>query len=377
MSAGVVVGAVPEVVPRLHAQAVRMRRKTATTMVWAIGLLLCTEAALRVRAWHRHGSQAPVADIYQADEGSGRRLRPGAVLHGSERRLSINRLGFRGPDIALPKPPGTIRIAALGDSTTFGMEASDDASVWVGRMVAELNGRSTGGRFDAINGGVPGYALADSIRLLDERIAALEPDVVVVDQVATDIAAHARRQFGKSAMTVAPSAHLAGFFQEHSLLVNLVRQNTAALNARLIPQRRHDRLDDRGVEEYAARLAGLIDVCKRSGRRIVFCTAPRSFGDSAAPTNQFTLAASALAHNPALSLAALNDAFDRYNDAIRRVARATNTPLVDLDRLVPRRAEYFVDAVHLNDAGHALVGELVAQVIPKTLTDPILARSDP
>jgi lysophospholipase L1-like esterase len=354
-----------------------MGRKTTATMVWAIGLLLCTEAGLRVRAWHRLGSQTPVADIYQADDASGRRLRPGAVLHGSERRLSINRFGFRGPDISLPKPSGTLRIAVLGDSTTFGMEASDDASVWVERMVAELNGRSSGGHFDAINGGVPGYALADSIRLLDARIAALEPDIVVIEQVATDIAAHARRQFGKSAKAVALSASLAGFFQKHSLLVNLLRQNTAALNARLIPQRRHDRLDNRGVEEYSARLAGLIDVCQRNGRRVVLCTAPRSFGDPSASTDQFTLAASALAHNPALSLAAMNDAFDRYNDAIRRVARVTNTPLVDLDRLVPRRAEYFVDAVHLNNAGHTQVGDLVARTILRTYADPTFVLGDP
>jgi len=363
MSAGVVVSAVPEVLPRLRVPMPCARRKAVASMLWAFGLLLGGEASLRVRAWYRHGSQAPVADIYQADEGLGRRLKPGAVLAGSERRLSINRLGFRGPEIPLPKPPGTLRIAVLGDSTTFGLEASDDASVWVERMAAELNERSTPTRFDAVNGGVPGYTLADSAKLLEERIAILDPDFVVINQAATDISAHARRQFGDSARTVASSASLARIFQEHSLLVNLLRQNTAALSARLIPQRRRDGLDERGIIAYAARLQTLVEACKRPGRTALLCTVPRSFGDPSAPTDQFTLAASALAHNPALSLDGLNSAFDRYNHAIRRVAEAANAPLVDLDRLVPRRADYFVDAVHLNDAGHALVGKLVAQVI--------------
>ena len=71
----------------------------------------------------------------------------------------------------------------------------------------------------------------------------------------------------------------------------------------------------------------------------------------------------ALANNPTLSLVGLNDAFDRYNDAIRQVARTLDAPLVDLDRLIPKRGDYFVDAVHLNDAGHDLVGELVSRAI--------------
>ena len=35
--------------------------------------------------------------------------------------FGINALGFRGPEIALRKPPGTCRIVCLGDSTTFGI----------------------------------------------------------------------------------------------------------------------------------------------------------------------------------------------------------------------------------------------------------------
>ncbi len=375
MTAGLVVHGATEATACFGKRALRSRAKTASTIAWAIAMLLGTESALRVRAWYRHGSQSPVADIYEASDSLSRRLRPGAILEGHERQLSINRLGFRGPEIPVPKPDGTIRIAALGDSTTFGMEAGNDASVWVERMVAELNASSTGLHFDAINGGVPGFTIADSIRLFDQRIAKLGPDVVVVDQAATDIAAHARRQFGDSARTAAPAASLARFFQEHSLLINLLRQNTVALAARLIPQRRHDRLDSGGMEKFSARLAELLDSCRRNGLTVILCTAPRSFGDSSAASDQFALAASALAHNPALSLAGLNDAFDRYNDAIRRFARSNGVPVVDLDDLVPKRADYFVDAVHLNDAGHALVGKLVAERIRTALADLKIARS--
>ena len=364
-------------------------RKTLGTLVWVALLLFAGEVGLRVRAWQRHGSNAPVADIYEPDALLGRRLRPGTTLSGTTRRLSINRWGFRGPDIPRAKPPGTIRIASIGYSTKFGMEASDDDSVWVQHLIRSLNDNlagtdrdgsaNVGGdrRYDAVNGAVPGYTLAVSIEQLTDRIASFEPDIVVVNQVTTDIAAHSRRQFGRPAQTQAASSPVGRFFHQNSMLLNLVRQNTAAFRSKRIPQRLRGLLDDRGVADYAKRLADLVDLCRQRGWKIIFCTCPRSFGDDTASTDQYKLAATALANNPALSLRALNNAFDRYNDAIRNVADLQGVPLVDLDRQVPRRPDYFVDAVHLNDAGHRLVGELVTEAILRAAVQGGIARSDP
>jgi lysophospholipase L1-like esterase len=73
----------------------------------------------------------------------------------------------------------------------------------------------------------------------------------------------------------------------------------------------------------------------------------------------------------------LNDAFDRYNAAVREVAQRAGATLIDLDRDVPRRAAYFADAVHLNDAGHKLVGHVVAREIGKLVDNQAIARSTP
>ncbi len=350
--------------------------KSIWTLVWTISLLLLAESALRARSWYRLGVRGPVAEIYQLDQSGRRQLKPGATLNGSERRVQINRFGFRGREPQIPKPEGLVRIVALGDSTTFGMEASDDDSVWVSRLVTELGQRSAGA-FDAVNAGVPGYTLADSIELLDGRIAALDPDMVVVDQVATDIAAHARRQFGGSAKNSDSRAPVSQFLEEHSLLLNVLKVNSTPLTARLLSPRRHDSLDQSGIDRYADRLATLIHECRAHGWRAILCTAPRSFGDPSAPSDQFDLAASSLTNNPALTLAGLNDAFDRYNEAVRDVARRTDTPLIDLDRAVPRRADYFTDAIHLNDAGHQLVGQTVAMEIRRLIESQAVARSSP
>ena len=327
-------------------------------------LLIAAELAVRGRAWYRHGSASPVAGIYQADPILGRTLRPGTTLTGSGRQFSINRWGFRGPDFTREKPLNTLRIAVIGDSSSLGLEASSDDAVWVQCVVALLNSRGTR-RFEAVNGALPGYTLGVSTLQLSNRIAAFDPDVVVAYQVTADIAAHSGRQFAGARKADRVRSRLSRFLQKHSLLLNLIRVNMTGFRAKQATDLRYGRLDDDGLADYGRKLRGLVRLSADNGWRLVLCTCPRAFGDEAAPSDQHTLAASALANNPSLSLAGLNDAYDRYNDLIRAVARETGTPLVDVDEAVPRRADFFVDAVHLNDAGHRMVAEAVAAELMK------------
>ena len=137
--------------------------------------------------------------------------------------------------------------------------------------------------------------------------------------------------------------------------------NTTAIKAKYFEQGRFKRLDQAGLLAYESRLRNVADLCRRRGWRLVLCTGCRAFGDVTAPTDQYNLAQSALAANRWLSLDGLNDGFDRYNQAIRRVARECAVTLVDLDQLVPKRKAYFADAVHLSDLGHRVTGKAVAQ----------------
>ncbi len=347
------------------------RMKTACTLIWVVGLLAGLEFGLRARAVYRHGSASPVAGIYEADETHGRRLKPGATLTGKERRLSINDWGFRGAQIPKAKPANTIRIAALGDSTTFGLEASSDDAVWVSQMVRTLNDDGAiGKRFDAINAAVPGYTLDYSVHQMQANVAEFSPDIVVLLQTSTDIAAHSRRQWPRSSVNSPPRNGIARWVHRHSLLLNLVRVNAATFSGYLLGRDPTRRLDEDGLTDYRRGIRQLIDISEADNRRVVLCTCPRSFGDRSAPTSQAALATSALASNTAISLAGLNDAYDRYNDAIRSVAKERGVALVDLATLVPQRGDYFVDAVHLNDRGHQLVAQAVARTVAREIGRP-------
>ncbi|MFQ5461062.1 MAG: SGNH/GDSL hydrolase family protein [Phycisphaerae bacterium] len=352
------------------------RLKTLKTLLVTALLLGGAELSVRARAWYRHGAAGPVANIYEEDPVLGRRIRAGAVLAGHRRNLSVNRWGFRGPDIPLEKPPGTIRIATLGESTTFGLEARDNESVWPARLWQQLARNRPSLRFDFINAAVPGYTIDRCARVLYDRVTDFKPDIITILAATADITAQCRKQFARSTTHGESAAWPSRLFHDHSLLYNLLRVNTAGVRSELTPQHRDRRLEQRGVDHFAETLDQMVRFASRRGIHVVLCTYPRSFGDPTAPTPQATLGQSALANNPALTLAGLNDAYDRYNEAIRTVAARHTVTLVDLDRLIPRRKTYFHDAIHFSDSGHQLVAQVIARTLNPALPGGKMARGD-
>jgi lysophospholipase L1-like esterase len=117
------------------------------------------------------------------------RYRPGASVvlatPGGPQQLRINALGFRGREVVLPKPPGSVRVACLGASTTA-QGPSDDAT-YPARLEAKLRRRFPELEIEVLNLGISAtwsdYWLARSRELF-----ALEPDVVVQYDGINDIA---------------------------------------------------------------------------------------------------------------------------------------------------------------------------------------------
>ena len=106
------------------------QREIATGLVilaLAFGGLGAGEAALRIMNLAKFGVADTVgkSDKYYVDPLSGLRApRPDSV-HGKARMSS---LGYRSPEIAVPKPADVVRIVFLGSSTTF--DANNGA--WMG-----------------------------------------------------------------------------------------------------------------------------------------------------------------------------------------------------------------------------------------------------
>lgn len=115
---------------------------------------------------------------------------PGASLQvhegGVDLVYRINAQGRRGPEVTTPKPAGTFRILALGDSVIFGDEVNEEESF--PRQLEQTLGAPDGPapRYEVVNGGVTGYNTYQEAAWLRSRGAGIEPDLVVLSFVSND-----------------------------------------------------------------------------------------------------------------------------------------------------------------------------------------------
>jgi lysophospholipase L1-like esterase len=101
--------------------------------------------------------------------------------------VSVNRLGLRDRELAIPKPPGTVRILGLGDSVTFGYGVRlEETYLKVLERRLNTQGRAPV-RYEVVNAGVEECGLDAYYHTLRALAPVLEPDHVLVGVVLNDI----------------------------------------------------------------------------------------------------------------------------------------------------------------------------------------------
>jgi len=164
------------------------RGKLALTLACALLLLVAFEAALRVRGY------APLSELQgnevwrflraSDDPRLAYELIPSARGHAFGTDVSVNALGFRGPEVAVPKPEGARRIVVLGDSITFGNDLDLEAT-YPRRLEALL--AQAGRPAEVCNLGVTGYDTLQETLTLERIGLRLEPDLVVIGFCLNDV----------------------------------------------------------------------------------------------------------------------------------------------------------------------------------------------
>ncbi|MCA8953824.1 MAG: SGNH/GDSL hydrolase family protein [Planctomycetes bacterium] len=253
-------------------------------------------------------------------DAAGRRITPGGVDDGGTAR----------------------RVLLLGDSCTFGLGVESDRT-----FAALLQERLPDTR--CINAGVPGYSSFQGHHQFDEMELARPPVATIVTFLFND-KSHwdGRSDPEQAAARRGVGAWLARHSRLFQLLAALVRGTPdPAADSPQAPQVRRERLSDR---EYEVELRAIVRRCATLGSTPILVVWPlRSQigggdGDRAARRKQ---------------------------EVVRRLAGELELPLVDLVATFRGAAAsgLFLDVVHANERGHALVAGAIEPVLR-----PILSR---
>jgi hypothetical protein len=155
----------------------RIVARIALVCVGVIAALVIGEVGLR---WA--GLAKPA--FYTYDRYRGWALRPGVSgwdTKEGDAYVQINGEGFRGPETPFAKPPGTIRIAVLGDSFAEAQQVAEDKtfSAVMQRKLADCPALQ-GHKVEVLNFGVNGYGTAQELMTLRYLAWQFSPDIVVL-----------------------------------------------------------------------------------------------------------------------------------------------------------------------------------------------------
>jgi lysophospholipase L1-like esterase len=293
--------------------------------------------------------------------------------HGN--RVQLNSLGFRGPEPTPEPAPGTIRVVALGGSSTFCYDVTDDAHTWPARLAALLT-QAVGSPVEVVNLGLPGYDAANSKVNYLFTGRALHPDVVVVYHTWNDL--KLLRAVDRAPMLPRDAlSGRSGASSNVSMLAQLLWN--AQLSQRV--RRAYLGLRDGAWETYYGSLEGtgrdaeapigergwrwfrqnfvdLVRFVRSDGALPVLVSEatlvhPDVLGDEARRTT---------IHNELLdmTLPRLVDTWPRTVDALRDVAAGEGAVFVDGYAGVPGDLQHLRDHVHLTDAGAERLAQVVA-----------------
>lgn len=402
------------------------RKKLLYSLVVIAGFFLVTEvggrlllAAVAPEALRSNSaSEAWAADGWRVDPDLGwtlfprdRSMRGGAVCE-------TNSLGLRDEELPLAKPDREFRVLSIGDSTVLGFGV--DAQATFSERLESALARTTDRPVEVINAGVAGYASLQTLTYLDLRGRWLSPDVVVFESNFND-----RRAVFPGAEPDSIEGFRRFYWRlrlfrvvDNSLLARLIRRllnppgeshallRTGSYDDQTIPTDAPPRVS---LEQFEVNLNRVVDVATEIGARPVLVGLPdnpRVVADLREARDHMRekrwleaeLALGRASARPLTALLAqrmLNTLLERtgrsdeiettvrvnmrwrstdgytpvslsdpYLEAMRRVASERGVSMVVAGTGDPARdSSLYLDYIHLNDEGHALLARQIEAVL--------------
>jgi hypothetical protein len=329
--------------------------------VLLIGALLSGEAILRVQQIRAFGPNEAVEtriaeEVWELFDGR-RRPRPNAVMG----RIHFNSSGFRGEELAMPKPEGLIRIGFFGTSTTMDPYVDRESETWAAIAVSRLRQAFPGCRFDYLNAGIAGYNLpAVEKRLIQDGLP-FKPDIGIL--MVNDINTRGRDLAGEQNNQYRPS-----WLARRSLLWLKVEKTALSERLKRVAAREDaaKRLDLNAFSRGARRdIRLLLDDIVRFEMMPVLVENSSLLRREQSLLQQAENAETALIYLPNVFAGDLTAAYYRFNAELESAARDLSLPYIATMNALPADATHYVDTHHTTKVGSRKLGEVVGDSLAR------------
>jgi hypothetical protein len=309
--------------------------------------------------------------------------------------FTTNNFGWRGPDVTLNKPAGTIRLAFVGASTTvddysFPFSHTEYLQTWL-NLWSEATRRDV--RFEVINAGRTGIDSSSIAAIVRDEVMPVGPDAILYYEGANEFAPAAVLRFPTE--STKPTRPLATFRQRTRV------EQYSALARRLFiaidgvrwrsgeepPKPRYEvdwpsAIDEMTPDPFAPSLPMQLDRVVANLETIQ--RASVSAGAELIVATFLWLVEPGMRldvrkHLPLFRY--LNDTYypvdyavmrrmaDFQNRVLKRYAAARHLALIDFDRQFPHDPDLFSDAIHLTDRGVRLEAWFYLQALVPAIAE--------
>jgi lysophospholipase L1-like esterase len=247
--------------------------------------------------------------------------------------VTINSVGLRGVEVAIPKAATKRRMLCFGDSITFGYGVGDDET-----YAFHLGRALTPRGIEIVNCGVTGYSSYQALHLLRRVATRLEGDMALFLIGWNDSArrpvddwVYARRvRVAMDLEKLSDYWYLYRLFKTFYLRSFENERETSALKTRATPS------------QYEGNMEAIVAECRALGIVPLFIDLPRRRCEG---ETEFESA---------------------YSDVLNRVGDKLSVPVINpghlgLETPLSSNIYYFIDTLHFNPEGHKYMAELLTR----------------
>lgn len=257
----------------------------------------------------------------------------------------------RAEPVPREKPPGLVRVIAVGGSTTANERPYTIGGVdYAGTLERLLNENSKGPRYEVLNAGADAFSTAHSLVNIYFRLLEFSPDVIVLMHNMNDVSVN---YFADGATSDYANKYLHEFYLNPALragasIMGLLNQSRLIAATRVSRATTRGAVDIRkpiatGLRYFARNLTMISDLCKANGVTLVLLSQPNSLSGSFRFYNL--------------------DDFRTYNRKIEEVSRETGAIFVDMFERLGHAPELFLDQVHFTPLGIRKFSEILFEAL--------------